>query len=213
MTEEIDRIRLANLRRLIAEAGSASELSRRAGVSGPYLSHVLAGRPYASGKPRRMGDRLAAKLERALGKPPGWMNEARPSDGCRLRPGAGHPVISWVQAGAWTEAREFPTAAEHLHCPLPSGPDTFVLKVAGESMAPRFPDGEYIFVDPDEPAGNGSFVVVRRANDGAATFKQLVVEDGRRYLKAANPNWPQPIVEAEADAAVCGVVVFQGRPA
>ena len=88
-----------------------------------------------------------------------------------------------------------------------------MLKVAGESMAPRFLDGEYIFVDPDEPAGSGSFVVVRRANDGAATFKQLLVEDGRRYLKAANPDWPEPIVEAAADAAVCGVVVFQGRPA
>ncbi len=213
MTEEIDRFRIANLRRLIAEAGSASELARRAGVSGPYLSHILAGRPYASGRPRRMGDRLASKLERALGKPPGWMNEPQPYATGPFPPGAGHPVISWVQAGTWTEERELPASAERLQCPLPCGPDTFVLRVAGESMAPRFPDGEYIFVDPDVPAENGSFVVVRRANDGAATFKQLVVEDGRRYLKAANPNWPEPIVEIEAGAAVCGVVVFRGHPA
>ena len=48
---------------------------------------------------------------------------------------------------------------------------------------------------------------------GAATFKQLVEEDGRRYLKADNPDWPERIVEAEDDAAVCGVVIFQGRPA
>ena len=213
MTEEIDRSRLANLRRLIAEAGSASELARRAGVSAPYLSQILGGTPYPSGRARRMGDRLAAKLERAMRRPPGWMNEARAYDEGPFPPGTGHPVISWVQAGTWTEAREPPADAERLHCPLPCGPDTFVLKVAGESMAPRFPDGEYIFVDPDVPAGNGSFVVVRRANDGAATFKQLVVEDGRRYLKAANPNWPEPIVEVEADAAVCGVVVFRGHPA
>ena len=213
MTDEIDRFRLANLRRLIAEAGSASELARRAAVSGPYLSQILGGTPYASGNPRRMGDRLAAKLERATGKPPGWMNEARSRDERAFPPGAGHPVISWVQAGKWTEARNLPPDAERLHCPLPCGPHTFVLKVAGESMAPRFPDGEYIFVDPDVPAINGSFVVVRRANDGAATFKQLVVEDGRRYLKAANPNWPEPIVEVGPGAAVCGVVVFRGRPA
>ena len=213
MTEEIDRIRLGNLRRLIAEAGSASALARRAAVSGAYLSHVLAGTPYPSGRPRRMGNRLAAKLERAMDKPPGWMNEARAYNTGPFPPGSGQPVISWVQAGMWTEARELPATAQRLHCPLPCGPDTFVLKVAGESMAPTFPDGEYIFVDPDVPAGNGSFVVVRRPNDGAATFKQLVVEDGRRYLKAANPNWPEPIVEAKADAAVCGVVVFRGRPA
>lgn len=212
MTTYIDRIRLENLGRLIAEAGSATALARRAGVSGANLSHVRAGTPYPSGTPRRMGDRLAAKLERAMGKPPGWMNEPQSSNDGPLR-GDGHPLISWVQAGNWTEARELPAVAARLHCPLPCGPDTFVLQVAGESMAPRFPDGEFIFVDPDAPAGNGSFVVARRTKDGAATFKQLVVEDGRRYLKAANPNWPEPIVEAEPDAAVCGVVVFQGRPA
>ena len=213
MARHIDRIRLGNLARLIAEAGSASALARRAATSGAYLSHVRKGTPYPSGNPRRLGDRLAAKLERAMGKPPGWMDEEQPYETGPFPPGSGHPVLSWVQAGTWTEARELPTAAERLNCPLPCGPGTFVLKVAGESMAPRFPDGNYIFVDPDVTAESGSFVVVRRPDDGAATFKQLVVEDGRRYLKAANPAWPEPIVEAQPDAAVCGVVVFQGRPA
>ena len=212
MTRHIDRIRLGNLARLIAEAGNASALARRAGISGAYLSHVRKGTPYPSGNPRRLGDRLAAKLERAMGKPPGWMDEEQPYETGPFPRGSGHPILSWVQAGTWTEAREPPTAAERLNCPLPCGPDTFVLKVAGESMAPRFPDGDYIFVDPDLPAGNGSYVVVRRPNDGAATFKQLVVENERRYLKAANPNWPEPIVEAQVDTAVCGVVFFQARP-
>ncbi|MYE81674.1 MAG: peptidase S24 [Gammaproteobacteria bacterium] len=212
MTRHIDRIRLKNLARLVAEAGSVSELARRAAVSGSNLSHVRAGTPYASGSPRRMGDRLAAKIERAMGKPPGWMNEEHPVEHGPFPPGTGQPVLSWVRAGDWTEARELPANTERLHCPEPCGPGTFVLKVAGESMAPAFPEGDYIFVDPDVPAEHGSYVVVRRADDGAATFKQLVVENGRRYLKAANPAWPEPIVEAEADTAVCGVVVFQGRP-
>ena len=212
MPNPLDRVRLDNLRRLIAEAGSAAALARRAGVSGPYLSAVRAGTPYPSGRARRMGDRLAAKLERAMGRPLGWMDEPQ-GLGDPLPAGGGFPVISAVQAGTWTEARELPSDAERLHCPLPCGPDTFVLRVSGASMAPRFPDGEYIFVDPDVAAANGSFVVVRRAPGGAATFKQLVEEDGRRYLRALNPDWPEPIVEAGADAAVCGVVVFQGRPA
>ena len=213
MTRRIDRIRLGNLARLIAEAGTASALATRAGISGAYLSHVRKGTPYPSGNPRRLGDRLAAKLERAMGKPPGWMDEERSYETGSFPPGGGHPLLSWAQAAIWSEAREPPTAAERLNCPLPCGPDTFVLKVAGESMAPRFPDGDYIFVDPDVPAESGRFVVVGRPDDGAATFKQLVVEDGRRYLKAANPAWPEPIVEMQPDAAVCGVVVFQGRPA
>jgi len=211
MTRQIDRTRLQNLRRLIAEAGSLSALARRAGVSRAYLARVRAGTPYPSGNPRRMGDRVAAKLEQAMGRPVGWMDGPTRHTPAPLPPGEGFPVISWVQAGKWTEAREFPAGAERLHCPLPCGPDTFVLRVAGQSMAPRFPDGDYIFVDPDVPAANGRFVVVQR--DDGATFKQLVEEDGRRYLKAANPDWPEPIVEVEPGAAVCGVVVFHGRPA
>ena len=214
MARQLDRNRLENLRRLIAEAGSLSALARRAGVSVSYLSHIRAGRPYPSGNPRRMGDRLAATLEHAMGKPPGWMDEdPHPARDGRLWADGGYPLISWVQAGAWTEERAVPQTDERLHCPLRCGEDTFVLRVAGESMAPRFRDGEYIFVDPDvEPAG-GSFVVVRRGAEGAATFKQLVEEEGRRYLKAVNPDWPERIVQAGADAAICGVVVFHGRPA
>ena len=211
MTRHIDRIRLQNLRRLIAEAGSLSALARRAGVSRAYLARVRAGTPYPSGNPRRMGDRVAAKLERAMDRPVGWMDGPPRRARTPLPPGEGFPVVSWVQAGNWTEAREFPADAARLHCPLPCGPDTFVLRVAGQSMAPRFPEGDYIFVDPDVPAENGRFVVVRR--DDGATFKQLVEEDGRRFLRAANPDWPEPIVEVDAHASICGVVVFQGRPA
>ena len=213
MTRHIDRIRLKNLGRLIAEAGSLSALAERAKVSAANLSHVRAGTPYPSGTPRRMGDRLASKLEQAMGKPPGWMNEPPPPDVLPLPPGGGFPVISWVQAGTWTEARELPADTARLHSPVPCGPNTFVLKVAGDSMAPRFPDGDYIYVDPDLPAENGGFVVVRRPEGGDATFKQLVEEDGRRFLKAANPDWPERIVELAPGAAVCGVVFFQARPA
>ena len=216
MPRDIDRTRLENLRRLTDEAGSASELARRAGVSVSYLSHIRVGRPYPSGNPRRVGDRLAARLERAMGRPLGWMDETHvpPDARAERRPaGRGYPLISWVQAGDWTDAPEHPAAEARLPCPVDCGPDTFVLRVAGESMAPRFQDGEFIFVDPDPPPEHGSYVVVRRADGtAAATFKQLIEEDGRRYLKAVNPDWPDRIVEADAQAVVCGTVVFKGCP-
>jgi len=216
MARQIDRRRLDNLGRLINEAGSAEALARRSGSSSPYLSQIRAGTPYPSGRRRRVGDQLAEKLERAMRKPEGWMDEAHDdadagAPGALWTAGGGCPLISWVQAGAWTGAPVFPDAEAWLHCPARCGPDTFVLRVRGESMAPRFEDGDLIYVDPGVDARSGSFVVVR---DGAgeATFKQLVEEDGRRYLRAANPDWPHPIVEARPDAAVCGVVVFRGAP-
>ena len=54
-------------------------------------------------------------------------------------------------------------------------------------------------------------MVVREEDSGEATFKQLIVEGGRKYLKALNPDWPQRIVESDSSATICGVVVFKGE--
>lgn len=126
-----------------------------------------------------------------------------------------YPLISWVQAGQWCEIMDnfAPGDAEDwLPCSVKVGPQTFVLRVVGVSMEPRFREGELIFVDPDREPANGSFVVVRLEDSQEATFKQLVQEGGRQYLKALNPAWPDPIIEVTERATICGVVAFKGEP-
>ena len=94
------------------------------------------------------------------------------------------PLISWVQAGHWSEIIDnfHPGDAEEwLPCPVNCGPHTYVLRVQGISMEPRFREGELIFVDPDAHPDNGKFVVVRLEVTKKATFKQLVIEDSKRY--------------------------------
>jgi len=129
------------------------------------------------------------------------------------------PLISWVQAGAWCGiVGNFAPgdAEEWLPCPIAHGPRTFVLRVRGESMwnphgRPSFQDGDLIFVDPDRDAIHGSMVVVRLDDEQEATFKQLVVEGSQRYLRAANPHWPNPILQVDGEATICGVVIFKGE--
>ena len=220
-TRKQHRIRLDNLERLIAEAGSARRLAELAGSSSSYLSQVRTQRLTRSGSPRRIGDDLAARFEKAMNKPDGWMDEFHADDesdaaNARHAPAVQtlRPLISWVQAGAWTETGGPVTADDaeaFLPCPVRCSADTFVLRVRGESMEPRFCDGDLIFVDPAVPADHGRFVVVRGEESGDATFKQLIVEGGRKYLKALNPDWPQRIVESDASATICGVVVFKGQ--
>jgi SOS-response transcriptional repressor LexA len=125
------------------------------------------------------------------------------------------PLISWVQAGSFQEATEAyaPGMAEaYLPCPTPHGPWTFALRVRGQSMfnpnSPRsFHEGEIIYCDPDREADNGSLVVVKLIEEQEATFKQLVVEGSRRYLKALNPQWPEPYIEIDGEAEIVGVVI------
>jgi SOS-response transcriptional repressor LexA len=100
-------------------------------------------------------------------------------------------------------------AEDLLPCPVRCSKDTFVLRVRGESMEPKFHDGDLIFVDPEAAPISGRYVVVRLECSHEATFKQLIVEGDRQFLKAVNPNWPQRIIEV--NATICGVVVFKGE--
>lgn len=125
-----------------------------------------------------------------------------------------HPLISWVQAGRWCEIMDNFSpgdAEEWIPCPVSCGAQTFVLRVVGVSMEPKFREGELVFVDPSRQAENGSFVVVRLDDRQEATFKQYIQEGGRQYLKALNPAWPDPIIEVTEQATICGVVVFKGE--
>lgn len=129
------------------------------------------------------------------------------------------PVISWVQAGQWTEVMSSFTAAdaeEWVACPVTHGPRTFVLRVRGESMfnphARRsFREGDLIYVDPDRQSENGSLVVAQIAGSNEATFKQLMIDGDRKYLKAINPAWPDQIIAINGDTTICGVVIFKGE--
>lgn len=70
-----------------------------------------------------------------------------------------------------------------------------------------FRDGDIIFVDPAKDFENGSLVVAKLADSKEATFKQLVIEGERKFLKPLNPSWPDPIIELPDDATICGVIV------
>ena len=69
-----------------------------------------------------------------------------------------------------------------------------------------FKDGDLVLVEPHAHAENGSLVVVRLDDESEATFKQLIIEGGRKFLKALNPNWPNRIFEVNGNATICGVV-------
>lgn len=129
-----------------------------------------------------------------------------------LEPQGAFPLISWVQAGAWSEI--FLTdlnEADHYPCPVKCSSQTFILKVMGKSMNPVFNEGELIFVDPEIEAINGKYVIARLDDENQATFKQLIVEDGHKFLQAANPNWPTPITPINGNCTIVGVVISSMR--
>jgi len=124
------------------------------------------------------------------------------------------PLISWAQACEAVDASDTfqqRDAEEILPCPVQCSQGTFILRVKGASMEPKFYNGDLIFVDPEIVAESGKYVVVRLEDSDEAIFKQLIIEGGRKYLKALNPDWPERITEIDETTAICGVVVFRGE--
>lgn len=215
-------IRRANLRLIVTEVfdGNQTKLAALLGDEPSLISRMLSDNP-RSRKP--IGDTKARKIEKAAGKPENWLDQPHhqaqmPLADYNVEAGPEVsrmvPVISWVQAGAWHEVIDNfqpGDAEEWLPSPVRCSPQTFVVRVRGESMEPRFHDGELIFVDPAGEARNKSFVVVRLDDSKEATFKQLIIEGDKHYLKPLNPHWPEPVIPINGRATICGVVIFKGE--
>lgn len=130
------------------------------------------------------------------------------------------PLISWVQAGAWSEiVNNFhPGDAEDwISVPFNHGPGAFCLRVVGESMfdptGPKsYAPGDFIAVDPTRDPQNRSMVVVRVDHEDKATFKQLLVDGETMMLKALNPNWPNKLIEIPPGSKIVGVVIGKWVP-
>lgn len=119
------------------------------------------------------------------------------------------PIISWVQAGAWSEVCTVAFDTESM-VPKPpnSSENTFALRVRGQSMLPKYEPGLIIYVDPEVVPFDGDDVVALMTEENEATFKQLVEEPGgQRLLKARNPAWPDPWVPINGNCEIIGVVV------
>jgi len=121
------------------------------------------------------------------------------------------PLISWVQAGMWSEIVEIDELeAERFLCPVNCSERSFVLRVEGASMETKFMSGDHIFVDPEAQWENGSYVVARLDDSNQATFKQLVIEGETKFLKAINPNWPVQFTPINGNCTIVGKVIYAG---
>ncbi len=123
------------------------------------------------------------------------------------------PVISWVQAGAWTDiVDEFQPgdADEFIQVFSNVSENTFALRISGDSMTPEFQPGEVITVDPAVQPETGKYVIAKIENgnneNGEATFKQFVRDGGSVYLKPLNDKYPM-IDMTGKDFKIVGVVV------
>lgn len=82
-------------------------------------------------------------------------------------------------------------------------------------MLPRFEQDDLIFVDPTKlDPTSGKFVVAMLEGSSEATFKQYQELDGKRMLKALNPDYPPEMryVKMNGNCRIVGTVVSHVKP-
>ncbi|MGE6119187.1 LexA family protein [Aeromonas media] len=85
------------------------------------------------------------------------------------------PILSYVQAGNWREmceqASSFDGNVEYVAASVEIGPCGFGLWVRGNSMEPRFTEGDLLIADPDVVPKPGDYVIAKNGSE-EATFKK-----------------------------------------
>ncbi|HHL2712955.1 TPA: LexA family protein [Yersinia enterocolitica] len=124
------------------------------------------------------------------------------------------PIISWVQAGSWTDVSEisqYHDVEDWVETTLKVSDSAFALRVKGESMTSptgmSIPEGSIAIV---EPAFNGidealnRIVIARLDGSSEATIKKLISDGSTLYLKPLNPDFK--VMEVDHNCRLVGIV-------
>lgn len=97
--------------------------------------------------------------------------------------------------------------ASFVVSPPSASADAFAVRVLGDSMShngtPSFPSGSIVTFEPYKSVTDRDFVLCRF--DGAVYFRQLINDQGRRYLYSLNEDYP--LISAPSEVEIIGVAI------
>jgi len=112
------------------------------------------------------------------------------------------PVINKVAAGYPTDFDDldYPVgiADDYVRCPDLHDPHAFAVRVIGDSMEPRFYEGNIVIFSPAAEVHNGDDCFVRLANPHETTFKRVFFEPkNKARLQPRNEKYSPIIVDGK----------------
>ena len=175
-TDFTKRLRLWRASQDCTQAQAAELL----GINRSYLSQVERGRPPG----RALRDRfLLLEKSDSIKAPKGYLGQSS-----RLR---NLPILSWAQAGQATEFEQIPSDWNDTVPSDATDKLAFGVRLRGDSMEPKYSDGEIAILLPSTPATNGE-IVVANIKDHGAVCKIMHVQLDKHLitLSSYNPAYP-----------------------
>ena len=121
------------------------------------------------------------------------------------------PVIAFVSAGPGVEFTDqgYPAGGGMYFLPRPpqfTDPNGFGVEVSGDSMVPKYEDGQVVMVDTRKRPVSGDYAVVGLMN-GDKYVKRYREAGGMVILESVNPLYP-PVVVAPHDVRFAYKIVW-----
>lgn len=147
------------------------------------------------------GERIAGYIEERLGLDPHTL-ERGPNAGTPDEIFPGTPVVGTAQLGDdgfWHEL-QYPVGAGEGYVRYPArDPNTYALRLKGDSMRPRIKPGEFVVLEPNRAVHTGDEVMVQ-TTDGRSMVKQLGARrEGLVELLSINEQDHRPITLDERE--------------
>jgi repressor LexA len=110
------------------------------------------------------------------------------------------PVINKVAAGYPSDFNDldYPVgiADDYVRCPDVHDPNAFAVRVVGNSMEPKFCEGDIVVFSPAAEVRNGDDCFIRFAMPHETTFKRVFFEPNNKVrLQPRNEKYPPIIVD------------------
>lgn len=126
------------------------------------------------------------------------------------------PVINKVAAGYPTDFDDlsYPVgvADDYVRCPDLHDPNAFAVRVVGDSMEPRFCEGDIVVFSPAAEVNNGDDCFVRFSMPHETTFKRVFFEqDNKVRLQPRNEKYPPTIIDGKRITGIYRAIIKYER--
>jgi phage repressor protein C with HTH and peptisase S24 domain len=125
------------------------------------------------------------------------------------------PVIGYTTGGPtdchWLDGYPQGGGMEQIDRPVDLSSDAYALRIKGDSMAPKYEEGETVIVDPDKEYKNGDYAVVR-LKTGEVMLKKISIMDGHIILSSINSSYNQILCKKKDIEFIHPVVYSKRKP-
>ena len=119
-----------------------------------------------------------------------------------MKAGVMVPIINKVAAGYPTDFDDldYPVgiADDYVRCPDLHDGNAFAVRVVGDSIEPKFCEGDIVVFSPAAEVHNGDDCFIRFSMPHETTFKRVFFEEGDKiHLQARNEKYPPKTVDGK----------------